>query len=224
MQVAQTSLQSKISGSPLDDKRSSQAENGVLPQSDFQTFLRMLTVQIQNQDPLNPMQSSEFAVQLATFSGVEQQVQTNKLLSELGDRFGLGTLAQLSGWVGREVRAPTHAAFDGTPIELYLGDVSAEGESRLSVRNALGDVVQRIPLTPGETTFTWAGKDAQGQQMLPGDYSFDVEIMNGSNVVGTHPAEVYSVAAEVRMDNGAASVVLRNGDVVPAEKITGIRG
>ena len=43
----------------------------------------MLTTQIKNQDPLNPMEGTEFAVQLATFSGVEQQVQTNQLLARL---------------------------------------------------------------------------------------------------------------------------------------------
>ena len=42
--------------------------------SDFETFLRMLTTQLQNQDPLNPVDSADFAVQLATFSSVEQQV------------------------------------------------------------------------------------------------------------------------------------------------------
>ena len=45
--------------------------------SDFETFLKMLTVQLENQDPLNPVDSADYAVQLATFSGVEQQVQTN---------------------------------------------------------------------------------------------------------------------------------------------------
>ena len=45
--------------------------------SDFETFLKMLTVQMENQDPLNPVDSADFAVQLATFSSVEQQVLTN---------------------------------------------------------------------------------------------------------------------------------------------------
>ena len=49
--------------------------------SDFETFLKMLTVQMENQDPLNPTDSSEYAMQLATFSGVEQQVLTNDLLN-----------------------------------------------------------------------------------------------------------------------------------------------
>ena len=56
--------------------------------SDFETFLLMLTTQLENQDPLNPIESQDFAVQLATFSGVEQQVLTNDLLSDLGQGFG----------------------------------------------------------------------------------------------------------------------------------------
>ena len=52
--------------------------------SDFDTFLRMLTTQMQNQDPLNPIDSTDYATQLATFSGVEQQVRTNSLLADLG--------------------------------------------------------------------------------------------------------------------------------------------
>ncbi|MFV2001871.1 MAG: flagellar hook capping FlgD N-terminal domain-containing protein, partial [Paracoccaceae bacterium] len=52
--------------------------------SDFETFLKLLTTQLKNQDPLKPVDSSDFAVQLATFSSVEQQVKTNDLLTSLG--------------------------------------------------------------------------------------------------------------------------------------------
>ncbi len=57
----------------------------------------MLTVQMKNQDPLNPIQSSDFAVQLATFSGVEQQVRTNELLSRLAEGFASSGMTGLSG-------------------------------------------------------------------------------------------------------------------------------
>lgn len=56
-----------------------------LTEGDFTTFLTMLATQIKNQDPLNPMDGADFAVQLATFSGVEQQVQTNMLLQKIID-------------------------------------------------------------------------------------------------------------------------------------------
>ena len=84
--------------------------------SDFETFLRMLTVQMQNQDPLNPVDSSDYAVQLATFSGVEQQVLTNDLLRGLAAQNGTAGLAQMASWVGMEARAVGPAYFDGAPI------------------------------------------------------------------------------------------------------------
>jgi flagellar basal-body rod modification protein FlgD len=55
--------------------------------ADFQTFLQLLTTQLKNQDPLNPMESTEYATQLATFSGVEQQVRTNELLESLSSGY-----------------------------------------------------------------------------------------------------------------------------------------
>ena len=70
--------------------------------SDFETFLRMLTAQMKNQDPLNPVESADFATQLATFSGVEQAVLTNDLLRGLSLQIGVSGLAS---WVGKEVRA-----------------------------------------------------------------------------------------------------------------------
>src|SRR5690606_19156239 len=76
--------------------RASSVANG-----DFDTFLKMLTTQIANQDPLNPMEGSDFAVQLATFSGVEQQARTNQLIEALASRMGVSGLSQLSGWIGR---------------------------------------------------------------------------------------------------------------------------
>ena len=59
------------------------ASNNSVISSDFKTFLNMLTVQMKNQDPLDPIKSEDYAVQLATFSGVEQQVKTNDLISQM---------------------------------------------------------------------------------------------------------------------------------------------
>ena len=70
------------------------ASKGSVLSSDFETFLKMLTTQLENQDPLNPIDSTDYAVQLATFAGVEQQVLTNDLLESMGGNSGLGGLAQ----------------------------------------------------------------------------------------------------------------------------------
>ncbi len=78
--------------------------------SDFQTFLEMLTVQMRNQDPLNPIDSTEYAAQLAAFSTVEQAVLTNDLLKSLAAQMGDSSMSQLAGWVGMEARTTAGAA------------------------------------------------------------------------------------------------------------------
>ncbi len=106
--------------------------------SDYTTFLKMLTTQMQNQDPLNPIESTDFAIQLATFSGVEQQVQTNQLLSGLAAQFSLLGMAQLSGWVGQEARTTADVWFDGRAIALTPDAAPAADNLVLNVTGCIG--------------------------------------------------------------------------------------
>lgn len=80
--------------------------------SDFETLLQMLTAQARYQDPLEPMDSSEYAAQLAQFSMVEQQVQSNELLQSLGDQLGQSNIAQMASWIGMEARTTAPVQFD----------------------------------------------------------------------------------------------------------------
>ena len=66
--------------------------SGTALDADFTMFLKLLTTQLKNQDPLNPTDSSQFAVQLATFSGVEQQTKTNTLLSSIESQLGQSSM------------------------------------------------------------------------------------------------------------------------------------
>ncbi|MFD1807768.1 flagellar hook capping FlgD N-terminal domain-containing protein [Gemmobacter lanyuensis] len=80
--------------------------------SDFDTFLTLMTTQLQHQDPLKPVDSTEYLSQLASFSTVEQQSYTNNLLETLIASFGGMGLSQAAAWVGREARGimPAHVA------------------------------------------------------------------------------------------------------------------
>lgn len=82
-------------------------------------FLKMLTAQMKNQT-LNPIDPTDYATQLATFSGVEQQVKTNDLLATLQSTMSLTGMAQMAvSWVGMEARSTAKVAFDGKPITIY---------------------------------------------------------------------------------------------------------
>ena len=201
---------------------SGQTNNSAIS-SDFETFLKMLTVQMENQDPLNPVDSGDYAVQLATFSGVEQQVRTNDLLSSLGQKMGLTGLSQIAGWVGMEARVSAPAYFDGSPLTVFATSAAKSDQAFLIVRDSQGSQVDRAAIDPAGGQVQWAGVDASGVPLPTGSYSFSVESSSNGSVLATDPAQVYALVTEARLDNGVATIVLLSGSEVPADKISAIR-
>ena len=192
--------------------------------SDFDTFLKMLTAQVKNQDPLNPMDSADFSTQLATFSGVEQQVKTNDLLKSLGTQMGIMGMAQLASWIGLDARAAAPAYFDGAPISISPNPASGADRTVLVVRDHDGNEVQRQEFTPSTDEIQWAGVDDDGGPFANGLYSFEVESYSGEELLATTKAEVYSEVIEAKSLNGQTVLVLAGGAEITATDVTGLRG
>ena len=191
--------------------------------SDFETFLKMLTVQMQNQDPLNPIESSDYAVQLATFSGVEQQVQTNDLLRDLAAQMGAGGMAEMASWVGMEARTTAPVQFSGTPLPLSTSPAPLADTVELVVTDDRGVEVQRLPMSASDQNVTWAGVTADGSPLPPGAYQFEVVSMMQGQEIGRSNAATYARVTEVRSDGGQALLVLASGAVVPVTDVSAIR-
>lgn len=191
--------------------------------SDFETFLLMLTTQMENQDPLNPIESQDFAVQLATFSGVEQQVRTNTLLENLLGGLGMSGMAQLAGWIGMEARVAAPASFDGTPLTLVPSPEPGSDAAQLVVLDASGREVQRLAVPPGAETLEWAGVDAGGAPLPTGTYRFELHSINQGEVTGIGPVPHYARIVEARQGADGIEVVLDGGVVVASEEVTALR-
>ena len=191
--------------------------------SDFTTFLRMLTVQMQNQDPLDPVDSADYAVQLATFSGVEQQVKTNDLLASIGGQLTLSGLSDMAGWVGKQVRAAVPAWFDGAPVTVSPNPLAMADEAELVVRNAQGSEVDRQTIPVSSDPIEWAGVAADGSPLARGFYSFEVVSKSGGEAISTDPAEVYATVTEVQAVDGKAVLVTAGGGMVEADAVTAVR-
>ncbi|MEZ5910884.1 MAG: flagellar hook capping FlgD N-terminal domain-containing protein [Paracoccaceae bacterium] len=188
--------------------------------SDFETFLRMLTAQMENQDPLNPIESADFAVQLATFSGVEQQVRTNSLLESLAGSLGL---SQLAGWVGMEVRAPVAAQFSGSPIELAPTADDNADRALLIARDAEGNVATRQEISPDDTSLVWAGTSEDGAPLPPGLYSFSLESYRGDELLTTEPVDAYVTVVEAQARDGTTTLITRGGITVDSASVSAVR-
>lgn len=201
-----------------------QAPRQALLTSDFETFLRMLTVQIRNQDPLNPMQSTEFATQLATFASVEQQVRANTQLEGLSQKMGLSALAQLSGWIGMQARTDAPVRLAGTSVTVWPSVPGGSDSAELVVRDRRGTEVQRLPIGLTGEPLDWAGVQPDGTVLPPGTYRLAVEAVAGGTRRDPVPVQHYATVREARSDGAGGIELVLDGDVtVPAASVTALR-
>ncbi|TLP68720.1 flagellar basal body rod modification protein [Parasedimentitalea maritima] len=192
--------------------------------SDYETFLKMLTAQARYQDPLEPMDSSEYAAQLAQFSMVEQQVESNTLLEAMAQQMGLANMAAMSGWVGMEARAAAPAHFDGsTPITVAPNPAAASDTVQLVVMDSDGNEVQRVPLPVSADPYQWNGLNDEGDPFASGNYSFTVESINNGEVIMSETAEVYTRVQETQMQGNDVVLILQGGSAILASSVTALR-
>ncbi|PUB11792.1 flagellar hook capping FlgD N-terminal domain-containing protein [Yoonia sediminilitoris] len=219
MEVSQTNR--LASPPPVPAAQAADAKGEI--SSDFETFLRMLTVQMQNQDPLNPVESSDFAVQLATFSGVEQAVLTNDLLKQMTAQVNGSSLADMANWVGKEARAPAAANFIGDPITITPNPQSNADRAEIIVRNASGVEVERFPVPVAAGPVTWDGLADSGFPHPLGLYTFEVASMSGEELLDQSQVEIYSTVTEVRSQGGQTVLILEGGSEIGTDQVTALR-
>ena len=191
--------------------------------TDFETFLKMLTAQAQNQDPLNPIDSSDYATQLATFSSVEQQVMTNDLLSTINTQFGNMGMSQMAHWVGMEARVDAPALFTGSAIDVFPEFDALAETATLVVKDQNGQEVQRVTVSPEQDVLSWTGQDDDGQLLPDGLYSFSVESYAADRLLQSLPARVYSRIDEIQNQGGSISLLMTDGSRVSADEVDALR-
>lgn len=195
-----------------------QDDNGVLT-SDFETFLVMLTAQLENQDPLNPLDSNDFAVQLATFSGVEQQVRTNDLLEASATRQSTSDLLGAAAWIGRDVKIDGQVAFAGAAVEIFPETLVGASASELVVRNENGAVLAREPMPLGLESYNWSGTGPEGAPLPTGLYSLEIESFDLDQSIGTTPVTHFTTVLQVLSDPTAPKLVTALGREIEISEV-----
>lgn len=143
-------------------------------------FLKLLVTQMENQDPLNPSDPTQFTAQLAQFSSLEQLTNINTNLKSMDSSNQLSELSML----GQKVVAQGNTFQLGTQgAQLGYELNGAAGKVQLQVQDSLGNTVATIPgsdLSQGDHFVTWDGKDANGKAVPPGSYTLVVGAVDGS--------------------------------------------
>lgn len=191
--------------------------------TDYEMFLKMMTTQIRNQDPLNPMDSTAYATQLATFSGVEQQVQTNQLLAGLSTQFSVLGMAQLAGWVGQQARADVPVHFDGSAVTISPNPAQGATRAVLVARDEDGTVVAREDIPVSSDPYQWLGADIAGDPLPEGTYTLELESYGGDTLLDTSSVESYATIVEAQAGSNGIRLLLEGGASVDATAVTALR-
>lgn len=212
-----------VSSQPTGSHAAASAGSSVQAGGDYETFLKMLTAQIKNQDPLNPMQNSEFAVQLATFSGVEQQARTNQLLEKMIGGQGQSGMGALSGWIGKEARVSGPVYYGGKPITLQVDPDRGADDVVLIVQDSYGREVSRQAIGPGSGEIDWSGADALGNRLPDGLYSFKIDSMKGGQVISQSDASAFARVLQTEVTDDGIVLGLEGGAVAKLDDVSAIR-
>lgn len=182
--MAVESVRDPVNGVPFKSSSSGSITDSQSLAETFDTFLTLLTTQLQHQDPLNPMDTSEFTSQLVEFTGVEQAMSTNKKLDQL---IGLQTDMQLNdavGYIGKKVGA------DGIILMLQDGestityDLGANAaKTSILVIDEEGNTVRTLEgdTDVGHHELVWDGLDDDGEALDDGLYGFLVTAIDADD-------------------------------------------
>jgi flagellar basal-body rod modification protein FlgD len=152
----------------------------------FDTFLQLLTTQLRNQNPLDPLDTNAFTQQLVQFSSVEQQLKTNEFLSALVQANTNSVQTNAVNYIGKTVSA------EGVRAELVNGQavwnfaLEDAAETSVTIKDKDGNVVytEKGQLQAGAGQFNWNGKTSTGAKAPDGTYSISMTGLNaeGKNV------------------------------------------
>ncbi|GAB6095886.1 hypothetical protein JCM14469_21390 [Desulfatiferula olefinivorans] len=156
-------------------------------------FLTMMVAQLKNQDPLNPLEGTDFTAQLAQFSSLEQQLEMNSNLSSILSTLTASTEdSNIFDYIGKEIVS------DGNPVTVESGEVIAGGLFELeepatihvTVYNSDGTAVRQMHsgnelIEDGVYNIAWDGRDDNGYTVLDGEYTYKVTALNDRGEYGS---------------------------------------
>lgn len=192
----------------------------------FDTFLTLLTTQLKNQDPMSPMDSTQFTQQLVQMTGVEQQLLTNDLLEKLVSNTGSGVSTAVS-LIGKDVRAEADVAALKNKKAEWTWNLSRDASDvKLEVLDSKGRIVQSIAPTDkkaGDHTFTWDGKNSAGSDMADGTYTLRVTAKDGAGSTVTSKIYADGLVTGVEQSADGSTLLTIKGAQVPWDKLVRIR-
>jgi len=215
-----------IDGSAATSATSASAAPATKPM-DREAFLKLLVAQISHQDPLQPMQGTEFVAQLSQFAMVEQAIAQSTHLSTLSTQIGGLANNNATDLVGKRVTMRGSAmAFDGVTATTSAVTLSGPAAKvTAEIVDANGNVVRKLELgahAGGAMPITWDGKGANGQPAPKGTYTMRVTAAGADGAAVRATQDVTGVVTKVSFEKGYPELKLDNGATGPISDLSSV--
>ena len=179
----------------------------------FDQFLTLLTTQLKNQSPLDPLDTNQFTQQLVQFAGVEQQLKTNESLTALLSLDKVTAATNAENFIGTTITA------DGATAGLKDGkaewhvNMPRAGIATVTIKDSAGSVLKKgtVSLGAGDQTYSWDGTTSTGTKAAEGAYTITIDAKDTAGAVMTAKTQVTGVVDSV--DFSGETPVLKVGSV-----------
>jgi len=186
-------------------------------------FLQLLVSELKNQDPTQAQDPNAMISQMAQFSALEQQTNTNSLLTSMQSQFSAMFQGQSSSLIGKNVQVTSSSLnLSGGTASIGVNMPSAATKVTLTIQNAAGQTVSTLSpgaLAAGSQVVKWNGKDLSGNQLADGTYTVNITATDASgNVVNATPTSFATVTA-VNYGSDGSVTVTAGGQQYPLSSI-----
>jgi flagellar basal-body rod modification protein FlgD len=193
-----------------------------------QDFLKLLITQLQNQDPLNPDNPTQFTAQLAQFSSLEQMYNLNDSMNSLVSSTDKSTNMSALNLMGKQVTyAGSSFNYSGNPVQLgyTLDSTSSAAQVQLLIQDSSGNTIRVLDgtdLKAGNHFITWDGLDQNGNAVDSGDYTVTVQAVGQDGSTAAASPIVSSEVTGVDLSNSSGVVLNTQSGDVDYSKILGV--
>ncbi len=180
-------------------------------------FLRLLVKQLQYQDPLNPVENTDFTAQLAQFTSLETLSNIDENISQLGILQNSINNMNAVSFIGKQVNAQGNILnYTGTDLNIDFSLDALAAAVRVNIYAEDGTLVRTIEGTnvqEGNVQYVWDGTDHDGEQVGGGRYRFSIEAVDyEGNAVGT-TSYAAGLVTGVRYDKGVTYLIIGDKEV-----------
>ncbi len=191
-------------------------------------FLKLFITQLQHQDPLNPMDGTQFMTQLAQITQVEQAYNTNTNLQNILNALNGASALSAASFMGKTVTATSSDVKlqDGTQPQIQFSVPQDAAQIAVTIRDGSGATVRTLTqgsTAAGTASVAWDGKDANGTQLAAGTYTVSVSGVNASGTGFSCTPQITGSVDGISM-SGSTPTLSVGGRTIPISSILSVKG